>query len=152
MQRHQVVNRAFRFLPQRWERDDCFPPAKTLPSEVPYVVVASDGYALYVFAGLVIVLLLLPKVFAAKPKEQQEKTANVRPVETRRPSRCNMIKLQQRFAQQPAWRRSIAIRLYPCWQGRRFFVLPKLLWLMANAINRYVHPDYAQVAHRNRHQ
>jgi hypothetical protein len=30
-------------------------------------------YAFYVFVGLVIVFLVLPKVFAAKPKEQQRK-------------------------------------------------------------------------------
>jgi len=41
---------------------------------------------------------VLPKLFAAKPKEQQEKTENLRPVEKRRSSRRNMIKVQQTCA------------------------------------------------------
>jgi len=31
-------------------------------------------------------------------------------------------------------------------------LLPKLVWFMASAINRYIHADEAQVAHRNQHQ
>jgi cell division septal protein FtsQ len=55
------------------EKTTVFPPAKTFRRRYRMSFWRLMLYALCVFVGLVIVFFVLPKVFGAKPKEQQRK-------------------------------------------------------------------------------